>query len=154
MKYESNSLEDTKAIAERFVENLLKTRGKDEDKACIILLRGDLGAGKTTFVKAVAEIFGIEETVTSPTFVIEKVYKIGRKIEDAGSFTHIIHIDAYRLQNGSELKTLGWDEMAKSSSNLIFLEWPERVADILPEDAIYIDFEHKNETGRVLTYSV
>ena len=67
--------------------------------------------------------------MTSPTFVIEKIYKLDNK-----NFDHLIHIDAYRLASGEELLHLGWEEIAKNSKNIIFIEWPERVSEILPKD--------------------
>ncbi len=134
-----------------FVENLLKTRGKncgkDVQNATVVALEGDLGAGKTTFVKTVADIFGIRRTVTSPTFVIEKVYKLPK----TESFTHLIHIDAYRIGDGSELLSLGWKDILKNPGNIIFIEWPERVADVLPEGVLVIRFKFVDETTRVLT---
>lgn len=148
----SKSLDDTAQFAKEFVENLLKTGGKTGGKpvqsATVVALYGDLGAGKTTFVKAVAEIFGIQKTVTSPTFVLEKVYKI----KGFGGFTHLIHIDAYRLENGAELLTLGWEALLEDPHNLIFLEWPERVAETLPEESRRIQFRFIDETTRKITF--
>lgn len=147
----SKNLSETSLIAKEFVENLLKTRGKTGGKpvqsATIIALQGDLGAGKTTFVKAVAQALGIKKMVTSPTFVLEKVYKIK---EDCG-FTHLIHIDAYRLENGTELLSLGWKEVVSDPCNIVFIEWPERVAEILPEGVRTIWFQFMNESTREIT---
>ena len=80
-----------------------------------------------------AKALGVTETVTSPTFVIEKIYPLtGQK------FQQLIHIDAYRLKEAHELEVLGWKELLADSGNLILLEWPERVAELIPEDAITV----------------
>ncbi|MDP2651771.1 MAG: tRNA (adenosine(37)-N6)-threonylcarbamoyltransferase complex ATPase subunit type 1 TsaE, partial [bacterium] len=97
--------------------------------ATLVTLSGDLGAGKTAFVKAVAHVLGIEETVTSPTFVLEKIYQLG---SETPKFKRLIHIDAYRLEAGSELAQLGFDELMSDAGNLILLEWPGKVAEALP----------------------
>lgn len=96
--------------------------------ATIVGLYGDLGAGKTTFTKTLAEVLGVEETVTSPTFVLEKIYTLkGQK------FSRLIHIDAYRLEGSHELKQLGWDTIVADPQNLIVIEWASNVEDLLPE---------------------
>lgn len=92
--------------------------------ANILALSGDLGSGKTAFVKALASALGIKETITSPTFVIEQIYLL----PDGSAFDRLIHIDAYRLEKASELERLGWSEIVADPKNLICLEWPENVA--------------------------
>ena len=104
--------------------------------ATTVTLSGELGAGKTTFVQALAKALGVEESVTSPTFVLEKIYQLqGQK------FARLIHIDAYRLKGAHELEVLGWKELLADSGNLIVLEWPERVAEAIPAGAIRIRFD-------------
>jgi tRNA threonylcarbamoyladenosine biosynthesis protein TsaE len=150
--FTSKSPDDTTRFAKGFVENLLKTTGKTGGKpvqnATVVALQGDLGAGKTTFVKAVAEAFGIQKTVTSPTFVLEKVYKIN----GFGGFTQLIHIDAYRLENGAELLTLGWRALIEDPQNIIFIEWPERVAEVLMGGVQTIQFIFIDEMTRKITF--
>jgi len=148
MEYKSTSLEETKQLARRFVDKLLKSGGKREN-ALVVALQGDLGSGKTTFVKAVAEIFGIKETITSPTFVLEKIYRLP---ETVGVFTHFVHIDAYRLQNVAEMETIGWKELLENPQNIIFIEWPERVAEEIPETAEKISFRFFDEATREITF--
>lgn len=134
----SKSLNQTEKLAQDFVAKLLPST-----TATIVALYGDLGAGKTTFTQAVAKALGVTETVTSPTFVIEKIYKLSHP-----HYTHLIHIDAYRLESGKELETLGWREIASDSKNLIFIEWPEKVADILPGNMHKIYFKFVDENTR------
>ena len=124
MIHTSTSLEETRNIAEDFATNILPT----EDKAVVVGLYGNLGAGKTTFVQALAKAFGLEENITSPTFVIEKIYELKDK-----KFIHFIHIDAYRLEKSEELLHLGWNDIVSDPKNLILIEWPEKVADIMPK---------------------
>jgi tRNA threonylcarbamoyladenosine biosynthesis protein TsaE len=138
----SHSLDDTRKIAETFLKNL-----KPQQTATLIGLYGDLGSGKTTFTQAAAKLLDVTETVTSPTFVIEKIYKLSHQ-----HFTHLIHIDAYRLESGKELLSLGWQEIMNDPKNLIFLEWPEKVSDILPETIQKIEFLFVDETTRSITF--
>ncbi len=111
-------------VAESFVESL----SPYSDRAVVVGLYGNLGAGKTTFTQSVAKTLGVSDTVTSPTFVIEKIYELTNQ-----EFTHLIHIDAYRLEGGDELVKLGWNEITADPNNLILIEWPERVENIMPE---------------------
>ena len=138
----SVSSEETVNIAGEFIASLKKK----ENSALIVGLYGELGAGKTTFTQAVAKYLGITETVQSPTFVIEKIYKL----EDR-EFKHLIHIDAYRIEKSDELVSLGWHDMVSNPDNLIFLEWPERVAELLPKDHVKIYFTAVDETRRKIT---
>ena len=154
-KYVSKSLDDTKLIARDFVEKLLIMGGKTSGKAVVILLQGNLGSGKTTFVKAVAEIFGIKKNITSPTFVLEKVYKIPCTARATqGGLTRMVHIDAYRLSGAKDLDLLGWGEIVENNKNLVFVEWPEIVGGVFPENTPKIQLEFIDETTRVLTFNL
>ena len=124
MKYISNSLEETQKIADDFIKNI----SPKSDSAFVVGLSGNLGAGKTAFTKCIAKGLGVEETVTSPTFVIEKIYELENQ-----KFSHLIHIDAYRLESGEELLSLGWQRIISDSQNLILIEWPEKVSSVMPE---------------------
>lgn len=118
--------------------------------ATVVGLRGDLGSGKTTFAQTCANMLGISEVVTSPTYVILKKYEIKDKAL-GGAFSFFIHIDVHRIKGLSELKTIGWDEFVADPKNLIMIEWPELVADAMPESIVYIDFTHTDETHRGIT---
>ena len=95
MKIVSKSLSDTEKIAKDFIEKI--SLGV-YDTALVVGLYGDLGSGKTTFTQDVAKLFNIREDITSPTFVIEKMYDIS-----TGDFKKFIHVDAYRLESPKEL---------------------------------------------------
>ncbi len=140
----SRSLGDTQKIAEKFLNSLHPYA----DKACVVGLSGELGAGKTAFTQGVAHALGIENTVTSPTFVIEKIYAISEAAVKKHTFTHLIHIDAYRLESGKELEKLSWQDIVSDPKNLILLEWPEKVADCLPSDMLTLIFTHIDEKTR------
>jgi len=146
------TLGELNAEAARFAGSLAP-----KERATLVTLSGELGAGKTTFVQAVAKALGVEDVVTSPTFVLEKVYLI-RKLEDSRSngasllFKRLIHIDAYRLEKGSDLAPLGFDELMRDPLNLVLLEWPERVMGALPAPAVEISLTVQSGDSRILSY--
>lgn len=137
-------LREFEAEAARFVAALTP----EEKSATLVTLSGDLGAGKTAFTKALARELGVTEVVNSPTFVLEKIYQL-----DSGkNFKRLIHIDAYRLEQGSDLAPLGFDESMKDADNLIVLEWPEKVVDALPAAAVKISIEALTGGARKIMY--
>ena len=160
----SKSLEETNKAAQDFLNKL----SPKDNSATIVGLFGDLGAGKTTFTQALAKNLGVTEVVTSPTFVIEKIYllKDGEKPAESSLyltktnrsdsfppvFERLIHIDAYRLDSGKELLSLQFAEIQKDPKNLILIEWPERVIDVLPADLIKINFKFINENEREIIF--
>ncbi len=142
------SLTELEVEARRFVGSLSpQPRG-----ATLVTLSGELGAGKTSFTKAVAKAFGVEETVTSPTFVLEKIYSLPVFEGHLVSFKRLVHIDAYRLESGRELIPLGFDELMEDADNLILLEWPEKVADLLPEPTGCISMKALPDGSHSISY--
>jgi tRNA threonylcarbamoyladenosine biosynthesis protein TsaE len=145
MKYTISTMEEMEKLAKETVSSLVP----NIFSATVVGLYGELGAGKTTFTQSVARALGIGETVVSPTFVIEKIYRTVASSEHvASSFERLIHIDAYRLESGDELLKLGWKEIISDPKNLILIEWPERVADIMPEHTKVMINHLENETSR------
>ncbi len=136
------SLAELEQEAARFVGSL-----PSGEHATLVTLSGELGAGKTAFVKAVARALGVEEVVTSPTFVLEKIYLL----PEGKTFKRLVHIDAYRLEKGDSLSALGFDELLQDAGNLVFLEWPERVEGALPAPRARISFTVHNDS-RILSY--
>ena len=136
------------AIAKEIVDGL-----QAGNTATIIALSGDLGAGKTTLTQQIAKELGITSNVISPTFVIMKTYELnsGRNLPPA-NFARLIHIDAYRLKSHTELLTLGFTELLADPQNLILIEWPEMVSEIIPENAIQIKLSHKSEEEREIEF--
>lgn len=147
------NLEEMQNLASSFVQNISSNNNFNNDSATIVTLSGDLGAGKTTFTQGVAKALGVTENLVSPTFVIMKFYELDYDVQDKtgnnikNNFKHLIHIDAYRLESGKELLSLGWEKIISDKENLILLEWPERVAEIIPEGVVKIKFEHKFENN-------
>jgi tRNA threonylcarbamoyladenosine biosynthesis protein TsaE len=138
----SGSVLETQIAARCFVDRL--TAGS---RAFVVALQGDLGSGKTAFAQGVAAALGIKDTVQSPTFVIEKLYKTSHP-----KFKKLVHIDAYRLDSADELLKLGWKETVADPGNLVLVEWPERVAEIMPDDAEIIRFEFIDENTRNIKF--
>ena len=117
------------------------------EHATLVTLSGELGAGKTSFTQGMAQALGITEAVTSPTFVLEKVYALSGK-----PFAQLIHIDAYRLEGDSSLAPLNFTELYADPTNLIVLEWPELVASQLPPVDAHITLSVSGE-GRLISYA-
>lgn len=140
------SLEELRLLAEGFLKTISEL--PPSENATVVGLSGDLGAGKTAFTKCIASALGITEVVTSPTFILEKVYIIPRGSVVGSRFTKLIHIDAYRLHSASEMDALDWQALLRDENNLILLEWPEQVYDALPKDMIKLSFEYASERVR------
>jgi len=121
-------------------------------EATVIALSGELGAGKTTFVQALAHSLGIVDTVTSPTYVVMKSYALeaGSLPQHLSGFTKLIHIDAYRIEALDEMRVLGFSELLKENDTMICIEWPEHIAALLPENSIKVAISIK-DSGREVT---
>lgn len=129
------------------VSELLKNEVENfsnQKKALLIELSGNLGAGKTTLTQEIARQLKIEEKITSPTFVLMKKYSI-----NFGQFKTLVHIDAYRVENSDEISILNFPELLSNPENLILLEWPEKISDILPEEKITITLEVSGEEREI-----
>ncbi len=112
---------------------------------CFVALHGDLGAGKTTFVKQVAAAAGIDPAeVVSPTFGLVHVH--------AASRARIVHADMYRLADAGELHEVGWDDAIEGPC-WVFVEWPERIAAALPADRLDVAIAIDSPTARTLTFT-
>ena len=142
MKFVARTLVDTKQFAERAVHVLQKVAWIP-DRAVVVGLSGDLGVGKTTFVQCVAEVLGVTDTVTSPTFVLRSEYDTADS-----TFKHLVHIDAYRLETLTELDTIGWDTILATPHTLIMVEWINTITDRIPPNTFFITFSICDE-GRV-----
>lgn len=142
MEKELDSLETLQAEAATFALALTpKAEG-----ATLVTLSGDLGAGKTSYTQGVARALGVTSAVTSPTFVLMKIYPL-----EGQAFSRLVHIDAYRLQGGKDLPALGFSEILADPKNLVLLEWPELVADGLPKADRALTLSVSGE-GRKLIY--
>ena len=128
--YETDSAEKTMALAQMLAKRL---RAGD-----VLTLSGDLGAGKTTFVKGLAKGLHIQRNVNSPTFTLIKEYE-GR--------LPLYHMDVYRLD--SEEEDLGYDEYF-DGDGVTVIEWAEKIANRLPEDRLHVKIQRTSENGRIL----
>ena len=118
MEIRINSLADINEAAKQFIANM--GNGK------VFAFYGKMGAGKTTFVKAICEELGVEDVITSPTFALVNEYT-------AGDGSPVYHFDFYRIKKLEEVYDMGYEDYFYSG-NLCFLEWPELIEDLLPED--------------------
>jgi tRNA threonylcarbamoyladenosine biosynthesis protein TsaE len=142
MKSLSTGPAETEIIARNLLESL--SLGA---KATVLALEGELGAGKTNFAQAVGKILEVSENMHSPTFVIMKIYGI-----DWHGFKNLVHIDAYRIEKETELLHLGWNEIINEPENLVLIEWPENVPNLIPEDAKKISFKVIDESTRAIEF--
>lgn len=128
-----SSSDQTGAFAEQFSLNL-----KPND---ILLLTGDLGAGKTTFVKGLVHGMGSSDLVQSPTFVYLQIYE---------ARLPIYHFDLYRFRSSSDFLAMGFEEYF-TMGGITVIEWPERIADLLPPSALHIHLSTLSEQERIGT---
>lgn len=152
MTKEAKSVAELRDIAEDVLRTVAKMSAGEY--AVVVGLSGDLGAGKTAFVKCVADILVVDETITSPTFILEKIYPLSKNKIFGERFLRLIHIDAYRLHAGHEMRALDWDAITRDPQNLIFIEWPEQVAEVMPKEIIPVHFEYVDEKTRTVTFSI
>ena len=130
-RLEIDSLSDLKYVAQEVVESL--------DGRTVVLLRGEMGAGKTTLISRIAAYLGAEDVVTSPTFALVNQYE--------GRECRIFHFDFFRFEEIEEVFDLGYEEYFYSG-DLCFVEWPEKIEPLLPDDAMTVritvgDDEHR-----------
>lgn len=134
MDYCSNTVEETEALGARLAERLVP--------GAVVAFTGDLGAGKTAFVRGLARGLGITERVTSPTFTIVNEYEGGR--------LPLFHFDMYRLGSSEELFDIGWEDYLRRGG-ICAVEWSEIVADALDTDCIRVDLRRgEGENSRII----
>lgn len=148
MEVLTKNAKETQKLAELLAKELFDCPPSSK-RAAIVALRGELGAGKTTFSQGFAKSLGVKESVKSPTFVILKSYKLKAK----SRFKHFYHIDCYRLKNTKDAIALGLPEIFKNQENLVLIEWPEKIKKALPEKIITVKFSHINETTRKISFN-
>ncbi len=136
MEITINSLDTIHAAARQFADSIGTSR--------VFAFYGKMGAGKTTFVKALCEVLGCTDIITSPTFAIVNEYTDGE-----GS--PVYHFDFYRIKKLDEVYDMGYEEYFYSGA-LCLIEWPELIEDILPEDAVRVTIEEQADGSRLLTF--
>lgn len=139
MKYVSNGIEDTQKLATQLAEKSVK----GGVGPLVFALMGELGAGKTVFVKAFAKALGVDGPVNSPTFILMHPYEI-----DARHYKMLYHIDAYRIDKAEDFGPIGIGEVLDGNENIVLMEWADRVERLVPENAIWIHIKHTGENTR------
>lgn len=137
--------------SEKQTFNLGKKLAKKMRSGGVIALIGELGAGKTVLIKGLAVGLGIKKIITSPTFVLMKIYKIQSPVS---GIQHLAHIDAYRLQTGQDLIDIGIKDWLGRPDTVTVIEWADRVKDILPKNTITTKIKigkKKNEREIIIT---
>lgn len=139
---ETNSLEETQLLAKKFAQNF-------KDNGGLILLSGNLGAGKTTFTQGFVKSFGIDNKVTSPTFLLTRQYQI------PNSDRWIFHLDLYRLAEPINLSETGIQEMLDTiKDNIVLIEWSEKIISQLENIEYYeVNLQRNSEENRTISIS-
>ena len=139
MRIEIKNQENIREAARQFIENMGDSH--------VFAFYGKMGAGKTTFIKAICEDLGVDDVITSPTFAIVNEYTTNGN--DNGNTQNIFHFDFYRIKKLEEVYDMGYEDYFYSGS-LCFIEWPELIEDLLPEDAQRISIEEQADGSRVV----
>lgn len=137
MEIKIKSLDCIKEAAQQFIDNM--------DKGNVFAFYGKMGAGKTTFIKAICECLDVEDVITSPTFAIVNEY-YSNKLQDS-----IYHFDFYRIKKLEEVYDMGYEDYFYSH-RLCFLEWPELIEELLPKDAVKVTIAEQEDGSRLVTF--
>ena len=136
MEIKINSLDDIREAAREFIQHIGEAR--------VFAFYGKMGAGKTTFVKAICEELGCTDVITSPTFAIVNEYT-------SSNNTPIYHFDFYRIKKVEEVYDMGYEEYFYSGA-LCLIEWPELIEEILPDDAIRVSITEQKDGSRIVSF--
>ena len=144
MEIRIESLETIREAARQFINQMGEAR--------VFAFYGKMGAGKTTFVKAICEELGSQDVVTSPTFAIVNEYTSPDPSQRGGAGeTPIYHFDFYRIKKLEEVYDMGYEEYFYSG-DLCLIEWPELIEEILPDDAVRVTIEEQPDGSRLITW--
>lgn len=135
MEITIDSIDNIREAARLFVSSM--------GEASVFAFYGSMGAGKTTFIKAVCEELGVEDVITSPTFAIVNEYRA----EETGEL--IYHFDFYRIKKLEEVYDMGYEDYFYSGA-LCFIEWPELIEELLPTDAVRVRIEETEGGKRIV----
>ena len=136
MEITINGLDTIRSAARQFIENIGSSR--------VFAFYGKMGAGKTTFVKALCEELGCDDVITSPTFAIVNEYTDGKQ-------QPVYHFDFYRIKKLEEVYDMGYEEYFYSGA-LCLIELPELIEDVLPDDTVRVTIEEQADGSRLLTF--
>ena len=133
------TIKDTGALHEAAAEFLRQTEG-----VSVYAFYGPMGAGKTTFISAICDVLGVGDEVASPTFTIVNEYR-------AADGRGLYHFDFYRINKPSEAMDIGWQEYVDGDGTC-FIEWPERIEELLPEDTLRVHIDEEADGSRTVTF--
>ena len=136
MEIRISNLELIREAAREFIQHIGEHR--------VFAFYGEMGAGKTTFIKAICEELGVEDVITSPTFAIVNEYSLA----DGDC---IYHFDFYRIKKLEEVYDMGFEDYFYSGA-LCFIEWPELIEEVLPEDAVKVNITENADGSRTINY--
>lgn len=140
MQYITKSQKETTELGKKIAAQF---KGGD-----IVLLEGDLGAGKTTLTKGIAEYFRIKDTITSPTFTLMNTYPISTNNSELKT---LIHIDTYRLEDENDLIEIGVEDYLDDPNTICLIEWPEKIERLIKDKkVIKIKIEHLDNNRKIM----
>ena len=138
--------------ARQFITTALATICQPRPRPRVVAFYGKMGAGKTTFIKAICEQLGVDDVITSPTFAIVNEYEVS---DDSSflplNFSNIYHFDFYRIHKLEEVYDMGYEDYFYSG-NLCLIEWPELIEEILPSDAVRVTIAEEPDGSRTVTW--
>lgn len=145
MEIRIENLDNIRAAAREFIQHMGEAR--------VFAFYGKMGAGKTTFVKAICEELGVEDVITSPTFAIINEYSIDNHDIQRSTFNvqRIYHFDFYRIKKLEEVYDMGYEDYFYSGA-LCFIEWPELIEEILPDDAVRVSIIEHQDGSRLVKF--
>ena len=135
MEIKIQNIDTIRESAREFIQNIGDNK--------VFAFYGKMGAGKTTFVKAICEELGVEDVITSPTFAIVNEYEANNQ--------SIFHFDFYRIKRLEEVYDMGYEDYFYSGA-LCFIEWPELIDDLLPEDAVKVTIMENADGTRTVAF--
>ena len=147
MTVKIQNIETIREAAREFINNMGEAR--------VFAFYGKMGAGKTTFVKAICEELGVEDVITSPTFAIINEYTITQHpspiTHHPSPNTRVYHFDFYRIKKLEEVYDMGYEGYFYSGA-LCFIEWPELIEEILPDDAVRVSITEQEDGSRLVSF--
>ena len=153
MEIKISDIEHIREAAREFIQHIGDRR--------VFAFYGKMGAGKTTFVKAICEELGVEDVITSPTFAIINEYTASPNPSKGGEHSssplgrlgeaRIFHFDFYRIKKLEEVYDMGYEDYFYSGA-LCFIEWPELIEDILPDDAVRVSITEQEDGSRLVSF--
>lgn len=148
-KMEVTSEQQLKTIAAHV---LALAKNAPHERAYVVAFEGELGAGKTTLIKYIADMLGVQEVVTSPTFVIMKQYDCD-EASNPTAFKKLVHIDAYRIEALDEMRVLHFNEVLAEKDSVVCIEWANKIKDLLPASTVWMHIRSNEDESRTITIS-